>query len=56
MIDQVSIPVAFDSMLPLVRRINRYSHAIHVFSDLLLISIGVLILIDNTGWVTSFGA
>ncbi|MCK4785987.1 MAG: hypothetical protein KAV87_19680 [Desulfobacteraceae bacterium] len=50
------IGVAFDSMLPLVKRINRYSHAIHIVSGLLLISIGVLILTNNIGWISSLGA
>jgi len=50
------IGAAFDSMLPLIKRINRYSHAIHVVSGLLLLSIGVLILTNNLGWISSLGA
>jgi cytochrome c-type biogenesis protein len=50
------IGVAFDSMLPLIRRINRYSRVIHIVSGFLLISIGVLILTNNIGWVSSLGA
>jgi cytochrome c-type biogenesis protein len=50
------IGAAFDSMLPLVRRVNRYSHAIHIVSGLLLISVGVLILTNNIGWISSLGA
>jgi cytochrome c-type biogenesis protein len=50
------IGAAFDSMLPLVRRVNRYSHAIHIVSGSLLISVGVLILTNNIGWISSLGA
>lgn len=50
------IGVAFDSMLPLIKRINRYSQIIHILSGLLLISIGVLILTDNIGWISSIVA
>ena len=50
------IGVAFDSMLPLIKRINRYSQVIHMLSGLLLISIGVLILTDKIGWISSIAA
>lgn len=50
------IGVAFDSMLPLVKRMNRYSHVIHIVSGFLLISVGVLILTNNIGWISSLGA
>ena len=50
------IGAAFGSILPLLKRINQYSQIIHIISSLLLISIGVLILTDNLGWVSSLGA
>ncbi|MFC1968572.1 cytochrome c biogenesis CcdA family protein [Chloroflexota bacterium] len=50
------IGAAFGSILPLLRRINRYSHIIHIVSSLLLITIGILILTDNLGWISSLGA
>ena len=50
------IGAAFGYIIPLLRRINQYSHIIHIISSLLLISIGVLILTDNLGWVSSLGA
>lgn len=50
------IGAAFGSLLPLLKRMNQYSHIIHIVSSLLLISIGVLILTDNIGWISSLGA
>jgi len=49
------IGAAFGSLLPLLKRMNQYSHIIHIVSSLLLISIGVLILTDNIGWISSLG-
>jgi cytochrome c-type biogenesis protein len=49
------IGAAFGSILPLLKRINQYSQIIHIISSLLLIGIGVLILTDNLGWISSLG-
>ena len=50
------IGVAFDSIRPLLRRINRYSHVIYIISGLLLIAIGVLVLTNKLTWLSSFTA
>ncbi len=47
------IGVAFDSLLPILKRIQRYSGIIHVISGLLLITVGVLILTNSLGWFAS---
>jgi len=44
------IGVAFDSVTPLLRRIHRYSTAIYIFSGILLIAVGILILTDSLIW------
>ncbi len=50
------VGAAFDSVLPLLKRINRYSGIIHIISGLLLIVVGVLILTGNLGWIYSLAA
>ena len=50
------IGVAFDSILPLLKRIRRYSDLIYIISSLLLIAVGVLILTNNMGWISALGA
>jgi cytochrome c-type biogenesis protein len=47
---------AFGSALPLLKSINRYSHIIQIISSLLLISVGVLILLDKLVWFSSLVA
>ncbi len=47
------IGVAFDSMVPLLKRIQRYSQIIHVTSGLLLIVIGILVLTNKILWFSS---
>ena len=47
------IGVAFDSMTPLLRCIQRYSKLIHIISSLLLIAIGILILTNQITWFSS---
>jgi cytochrome c-type biogenesis protein len=47
---------AFDSALPLLKRIHHFSGLIHIISGLLLIIVGVLILTHNLGWVSSLAA
>ena len=44
------IGVAFDSVTPLLRRIHRYSTAIYIFSGVLLVAVGILILTGNLVW------
>ena len=46
----LAIGVAFDSVIPLLRRIHRYSTAIYIFSGILLIAVGILILMDKMTW------
>ena len=41
---------AFDSITPLLKRIHRYSTAIYIFSGVLLIIVGILILTNRLGW------
>ncbi len=47
---------AFDYALPLLKRINRYTNIIHLISGLLLIAVGVLLLTNNLGWISSLTA
>ena len=42
--------IAFDSITPLLKRIYRYTTAIHIISGLLLIAVGVLILTNRLVW------
>ena len=48
------IGVAFDSLAPVLRNIQRYSRLIHVISGLLLVVIGILILTNKIVWFSSF--
>jgi cytochrome c-type biogenesis protein len=41
------IGVAFDSVFPVLKKVNRYSNYIYIFCGLLLIGIGILILLDK---------
>jgi cytochrome c-type biogenesis protein len=50
------VGAAFDSMLPFLKRINRYSGIIHLISGLLLIIIGILVLTGKLVWISSLGA
>ena len=45
------IGVAFDSIRPLLRRIQRYSTWIYIISGLLLIAVGIVILTGNLSWL-----
>jgi cytochrome c-type biogenesis protein len=47
------VGAAFDSVLPLLKRLNRYSGVIHIISGLLLIIMGVLILTGKLVWISS---
>ena len=44
------IGIAFDSLLPVLRRVQRFSVLISVVSGLLLIAVGILILTNNLIW------
>jgi len=44
------IGAAFDSVTPLLKRIHRYSTAIYIFSGVLLIAVGILILTNKLVW------
>ncbi len=48
------IGAAFDSMTPVLKRMQRYSRAIHIAGGLLLIVIGVLVLTNRMLWLSSF--
>ena len=48
------IGAAFDSLAPALKRIQRYSKAIHIVSGLLLIIIGILVVTNNIIWFSSF--
>ncbi|MFC1903570.1 cytochrome c biogenesis CcdA family protein [Chloroflexota bacterium] len=48
------IGVAFDSIAPLLKRVQRYSRWVYIFSGLLLIAIGILILTNNLIRFSSF--
>jgi cytochrome c-type biogenesis protein len=47
--------IAFDFILPLLKNISKYSTAVYVFSGLLLIAVGILILTDKIVWFQSLG-
>jgi cytochrome c-type biogenesis protein len=47
------IGVAFDYLMPIVKRIQRYTSIIRLVSGLLLILIGILILTDQINWFSS---
>ena len=49
------VGAAFSSILPLLRRINKYSHIVHISSGLLLIIVGILILTDKLVLISSTG-
>lgn len=49
------IGAAFDFVLPLLKRIQRYAGLIHLISGLLLITVGILILTGNLAWISSLG-
>ncbi len=43
--------IAFDSITPLLKHINRYSNWIYIISGLLLIAVGILILTNRLVWL-----
>ena len=46
------IGLIFDSVQPLLKRINRYSNYVYVAGGLLLIAVGILILINKLSWLS----
>jgi len=50
------IGLAFDSLIPVLRRIQRYTKIIHIVSGLLLIVIGILTLTNQIHWFSTFAA
>ena len=50
------IGAAFGSVIPLLKRIHRYSSLVYIVSGLLLIAIGVLILTNKLTWLSSLTA
>ena len=47
----LAIGIAFDSLVPLLKRIHRYSTGIYIFSGILLIAIGILVLTNRLIWL-----
>ena len=45
--------IAFDFIMPLLKNINKYSSWIYMFSGLLLIAVGILILTNKMFWFQS---
>ena len=50
------IGIAFDYLLPLLKRIQRYSGIIHIVSGILLVAIGILILTGQLEWFARLAA
>jgi cytochrome c-type biogenesis protein len=50
------IGIAFDYLLPLLRRIQRYSGIIHIISGILLLAVGILILTGDLDWFARLAA
>jgi cytochrome c-type biogenesis protein len=46
----LAIGLLFDSMLPWLKKIGRYSTYIYIISGILLIAIGILVLTDKLSW------
>jgi cytochrome c-type biogenesis protein len=47
------VGAAYGSVLPLLRRIQKYTGIIHIVSGLLLIAVGVLVLTGTITWINS---
>ncbi len=47
------VGVAFDSVIPLLRRLHRYSVLAQVASGLVLMTMGILMLTNNLSWFSS---
>ncbi len=44
--------LAYNSVLPWLKRINRYSTYIYIFSGVLLVALGILIIINKLTWIS----
>jgi cytochrome c-type biogenesis protein len=49
------VGAAYDSVLPVLKRLQRYTGIIHVVSGFLLIAVGVLVLTGTVNWISSLG-
>jgi cytochrome c-type biogenesis protein len=49
----IIIGAAFDRLTPLLRKLQRYSRWIYVFSGLLLIAVGIMVLTNKILWLAS---
>lgn len=49
----LAVGVAFDSLMPVLKRLQRYTPALQVASGLLLIAVGLLVLTGRILWVSS---
>jgi len=49
----LAVGIAFDYVIPLLKRVSRYSNLIYLASGALLIGVGVLILTNNLTWFYS---
>ena len=47
------VGAAFDSITPLLKHIRRYSSIVYIFSGVLLIAVGILILTDRLVWIST---
>ncbi len=47
----LAIGIAFDSLSPLLKRINRYSNQIYMISGALLVVMGILVLANKLTWL-----
>ncbi len=47
----LAIGIAFDSLSPLLKRINRYSNLIYMISGALLVVMGILVLANKLTWL-----
>ena len=49
------VGAAFDWVIPLLKRLQKYAEVIHIVSGFLLIIVGVLILTGQINWINSLG-
>jgi cytochrome c-type biogenesis protein len=49
----LAIGAALDSLIPIIKRVYRFSTVIYIVGGILLITVGILILINNLNWMRS---
>ncbi len=49
----LAMGAAFDFIVPVIKRIHRYSRLVYIVSGLLLLTVGILVLTDNLTWLFS---